>query len=51
MKLKIKTLNEKVGKLTNEKIVDNDEDRAPEIDVDYDELNRDFYLIGGIHGI
>ncbi|CAK5088821.1 unnamed protein product [Meloidogyne enterolobii] len=50
MKLKIKTLNEKVGKLTNEKLVDVDDGRAPESEYDYDDLNRDFYLIGGIHG-
>nr|CAD2193413.1 unnamed protein product [Meloidogyne enterolobii] len=49
MKLKIKTLNEKVGKLTNEKLVDVDDGRAPESEYDYDDLNRDFYLIGGIH--
>uniref|UniRef100_A0A914KKD6 NADAR domain-containing protein n=1 Tax=Meloidogyne incognita TaxID=6306 RepID=A0A914KKD6_MELIC len=49
MKLKIKTLNEKVGKLTNEKLVDVDDGKAPESEYDYDDLNRDFYLIGGIH--
>nr|CAD2183114.1 unnamed protein product [Meloidogyne enterolobii] len=49
MKLKIKTLNEKVGKSTNEKLVDVDDGRAPESEYDYDDLNRDFYLIGGIH--
>uniref|UniRef100_A0A914MSD8 Small ribosomal subunit protein RACK1 n=1 Tax=Meloidogyne incognita TaxID=6306 RepID=A0A914MSD8_MELIC len=41
---------EKVGKLTNEKLVDVDDGRAPESEYDYDDLNRDFYLIGGIHG-
>uniref|UniRef100_A0A1I8BEK2 DUF1768 domain-containing protein n=1 Tax=Meloidogyne hapla TaxID=6305 RepID=A0A1I8BEK2_MELHA len=49
MKLKIKTLNEKVGKLTNDKLIDVDDGRAPEAECDYDDLNRDFYLIGGIH--
>lgn len=49
MKLKIKTLNEKVAKLSNEEAKDLDDDKAPEADVDYDELNRDFYLVGGIH--
>lgn len=41
---------EKVGKLTNEKLVDVDDGRAPESEYDYDDLNRDFYLIGGTHG-
>ena len=51
MKLKIKTLNDKVAKLTNEEGNDPDDDKAPEADQDYDDLNRDFFLIGGIHGI
>jgi hypothetical protein len=50
MKQKIKTLNEKVAKLSNEEAEDMDSDKAPEAEKDYDELNRDFYLIGGIHG-
>jgi hypothetical protein len=50
MKLKIKTLNKKVATLCNEEADEADSDKAPEADLDYDELNRDFYLIGGIHG-
>lgn len=50
MKQKIKTLNEKVAKLSNEEAEDMDSDKAPEAEKDFDELNRDFYLIGGIHG-
>lgn len=50
LKTKVKTLNEKVAKISNEEF-DNDEGKlAPEAELDYDELNRgDFYLIGGIH--
>lgn len=49
MKTKLKTLGEKVAKLSNEEPTDLDEGKAPECELDYDELNRDFYLIGGIH--
>uniref|UniRef100_A0A915MSD3 TLC domain-containing protein n=1 Tax=Meloidogyne javanica TaxID=6303 RepID=A0A915MSD3_MELJA len=31
------------------KLVDVDDGRAPESEYDYDDLSRDFYLIGGIH--
>lgn len=48
--MKVKTLNEKVAKLSNEEAEDDDEKHAPEAELDYDELNRNFYLIGGPYG-
>lgn len=52
LKMKVKTLNEKVAKLNDEEAEDDDGKIAPESELDYDDLNRgDFFLIGGIHGI
>jgi len=48
LKLKVKTLHETVSKLTGEK--ENGDANGPsEADLDYDDIGRDFFLIGGIH--
>jgi ribA/ribD-fused uncharacterized protein len=49
MKQKMKNLQETVVQLGGTTTEDHNGNSAPEAEMDYDDINRDFFLVGGIH--